>query len=80
MRIPFFLDMNRGGEEDIRNFVERMIRVPRVDDEELGSAQPGDHRGIFGSLAELRIADVEHNGKNRKVLIRRIQGGIADLV
>src|SRR5438270_6639628 len=56
---PLLLGVDGGGEKDVGEVVERMVGVPRMDDEELGLAELGDDGGVFGALAELGVADVE---------------------
>jgi len=56
---PFLLRMNGGGQDDIRDVVERVVGVPRHDDEELRLAQVSDDRWILRPLTEVGVGDEE---------------------
>src|SRR5256885_16960645 len=59
---PLLLGVDGRGEKDVGEVVERMVGVPRMDDEELGLAELGDDGGGFGALAGFGGADGREGG------------------
>ncbi len=57
---PFLLGMNRRGEQDVSDVVERVVGVPRHHHQELRFAEVGHNGRIFGPLAEGGVGDEEH--------------------